>query len=93
MPKLTVVNPAVSEAVVPVPAAAALKRIDGARIGFVDNSKQNADLFLERVKPLLARHGARPGATVRKLAPKDPLSAADLEALAGCEAVVQCFGD
>jgi|SoiMethySBSTD1v2_1073268.scaffolds.fasta_scaffold239315_2 hypothetical protein len=93
MRKLTVLNPAVAEAVVPLSAAPALPRIEGARIGFVDNSKQNADLFLGHVKPLLQRHGAQPGATVRKLAPKDPLSAADLQALAGCDAVVQCFGD
>ena len=93
MRKLTVLNPAVAGAVAPVPAAPALARIQGARIGFVDNSKQNADLFLGRLKPLLERHGARPGATVRKLAPKDPLSFADLQALASCDAVVQCFGD
>ena len=68
MRKLTVLNPAVAEAVVPLSAAPALPRIEGARIGFVDNSKQNADLFLGHVKPLLQRHGAQPGATVRKLA-------------------------
>ena len=93
MRKLTVLNPAVAEAVVPLSAAPALPRIEGARIGFVDNSKQNADVFLGRVKPLLEQHGARPGTTVRKLAPKDPLSAADLRMLASCDAVVQCFGD
>ena len=93
MRKLAVLNPVVSDVVVPVPAAPALARIAGARIAFVDNSKQNADLFLGSLKPLLEEHGARPGETVRKLAPKDPLSAAELQALASCDAVVQCFGD
>ena len=93
MRKLTVLNPAVVEAVAPLTAAPALPRIQGARIGFVDNSKQNADLFAGRVKALLQQHGSQPGVTVRKLAPKDPLSAADLRTLAGCDAVVQCFGD
>ena len=82
-----------ADVVVPIPAAPALARIEGARIAFVDNSKQNADVFLGSLKPLLERHGAQPGATVRKLAPKDPLAAADLQALASCDAVVQCFGD
>jgi hypothetical protein len=94
MRKLTVLNPAVSAAVVPIATAQALARIEGARIGFVDNSKQNADLFLGRLKPLLRQlHGAQPGDTVRKLAPKDPLTAADLQTLASCDAVVQCVGD
>jgi hypothetical protein len=60
MCKLTVLNPAVSEAVVPIAPAQALARIDGARIGFVDNSKQNADLFLGRLKPLLTQAARRP---------------------------------
>ena len=93
MRNLAVLNPTVSDVVAPLSAAPGLTRIAGARIAFVDNSKQNADLFLGRLKPLLERHGARPGDTIRKLAPKDALSADDLKQLAGCDAVVQCFGD
>src|SRR5262249_37154536 len=42
---------------------------------------------------LAQRYGALLGPTVRKLAPKDHLSATDFDALAQCDAVVQCFGD
>src|SRR6185436_10646640 len=93
MRNLAVLNPTVSDVVAPVPAAPALAGIVGARIAFVDNSKQNADLFLGRLKPLFERHGARPGDTIRKLAPKDALTSEELERLASCDAVVQCFGD
>jgi hypothetical protein len=92
--KLTVLNPAIVDPVAAVPSAPALVELRGARIGFVDNSKQNADLFLGRLKPLLEElHGARAGAAVRKLAPKDQLTESDLARLAECDAVVQCFGD
>ena len=94
MPKLTVLNPAIVDAVAAVPTAPALSRLRGARVAFVDNSKQNADLFLGRLQPLLEElHGVRAGATIRKLAPKDPLSAADVSRLAEHDAVIQCFGD
>jgi hypothetical protein len=70
-----------------------LHGMQDASVAFVDNSKVNADLFLSRIRPLLEELGARPGVTVRKLAPKDELSKADLEQLARHDAVIQCFGD
>ena len=64
------------------------------RIGFVDNSKLNADIFLGRIAEILAsRFGINVAAKIRKFAPKDPLTQADLSKLAECEAVVLCFGD
>jgi hypothetical protein len=94
MSTLTVCNPRVAEADATAALAPALASLKGARIAFVDNSKVNADLFLGRLKPLLEKiYGAKPGETVRKLAPKDELSEADMTVLAGHDAVIQCFGD
>ena len=94
MPKLTVLNPAIFDAVTSAPTAPALSRLLGSRIGFVDNSKQNADLFLGRLRPLLEEmHGVKTGATIRKLAPKDQLTDSDVAKLVEYDAVIQCFGD
>ena len=47
-----------------------------------------------RVKSLLGeKYGAVIGGTVRKLAPKDDLTAADLMLLGDYDAVIQGFGD
>ena len=89
-----VLNPAILDSVMPIPAAPALAKLRGARVAFVDNSKQNADLFLSRLRPLLKElHGMEPGETIRKLAPKDGLTDADLARLTQHDAVIQCFGD
>ncbi len=94
MQKLTVLNPAIFDAVRSVPAAPALSQLRGARVAFVDNSKQNADLFLGRLRPLLEEmHGVKTGATIRKLAPKDQLTDSDVAKLVEYDAVIQCFGD
>jgi hypothetical protein len=94
MPHLTVLNPRNADDTTFTPLAPQLDELRGAKIGFVDNSKVNADLFLSRVAPLLQeKYGILPGAIVRKLAPKDELSDADLERFAGHSAVIQCFGD
>ena len=66
----------------------------GARVGFVDNSKQNADLFIGRLSELLRdEYGISPDVKVRKFAPKDELSGHELKELVKCAAVVQCYGD
>src|SRR2546423_224078 len=93
MQKLIVLNPSIDAQTVDLPLAPKLDALRGARIGFVDNSKVNADVFLSRVKPLLERAGARVGDTIRKLAPKDELTELDLKQLAAHDAVIQCFGD
>jgi len=87
-------DPLVSDEAPLVRPAPRLGDLGGKRVGFVDNSKVNADLFLSRLKlELTGRFGALPGPAIRKLAPKDHLSDADFAALAECDAVVQCFGD
>src|SRR5688572_26787281 len=94
MQKLTVLNPGIADDTPPAALAPQLKALAGARVAFVDNSKVNADLFLSRLKPLLEeKYGVQPGRTIRKLAPKDELTKADLDVLAGYDAVIQCFGD
>ena len=71
-----------------------LSDLRGKRVGFVDNSKCNADLFIRRLCNQFGDlYAVVPGPIVRKLAPKDRLSEADLSRLAQCDAVVLCFGD
>jgi hypothetical protein len=94
MSRLTILNPQVSQTVAKVTGASRVADLRGAVIGFVDNSKQNADHFIERVGTLLRdQYGIAAGVKVRKHAPKDELAASDLAALAKCAAVVQCYGD
>ncbi len=89
-----VCEPTVSEPIATVPVARRLSDLRGKRLGFVDNSKCNADLFIERlVNRLSDRFAAVAGPIVRKAAPKDRLSETDFANLAQCDAVVQCFGD
>lgn len=94
MSKLTIINPVVDGDVSPRAIAPQLAAVRGARVAFVDNSKVNADLFINRIGTLLGeQYGAISAGTVRKLAPKDDLTEADLAQLAGYDAVVQCIGD
>ena len=93
MRNVIVFNPRAYDAAASRALAPQLRGIEGASIAFVDNSKVNADLFLGSIRPLLEELGARSGTTVRKLAPKDELSEADLDQLAQHDAVIQCFGD
>jgi hypothetical protein len=91
---LELFEPTVTDRPTPIAGARRLADVHGKRVGFVDNSKCNADLFIKR---LCSQFGDRfsvvPGPIVRKLAPKDRLSDADLSRLAQCDAVVLCFGD
>lgn len=94
MSKITILNPKVSQPVATVTGAVRVTDLKGAVIGFVDNSKQNADHFIERVSALLReQYGIAAGVKVRKHAPKDELAADDLAELVKCAAVVQCYGD
>ena len=87
-------NPTIHDDTQRIPLAPQLAALRSSRIAFVDNSKVNADVFLGRVKALLGeKYGALAGGTVRKLAPKDDLSAADLMLLGDYDAVIQGFGD
>ena len=94
MNRVTVFNPKVSRQTAVIDAARRPGALKNAVIGFVDNSKLNADLFIERLQALLRdQYGIKLGARVSKHAPKDELSERDLAELAKCVAVVQCYGD
>ena len=94
MTHVTVFNPTASQPVAVIEGARRLADLKGAVVGFVDNSKLNADFFISTLKPLLRDgYGIELGAVVRKSAPKDELAAGDLAMLAKCDAVVQCYGD
>lgn len=94
MSTINILNPTIHDDTQRIPLAPQLAALRNARIAFVDNSKVNADIFLGRVKALLGETcGAVTGNTVRKLAPKDDLTAADLKLLGDYDAVIQGFGD
>jgi hypothetical protein len=94
MSTINILNPVIHDDTQRLPLAPQLAALRNARIAFVDNSKVNADIFLGRVKALLGeKYAAVSGSTVRKLAPKDDLSAADLVLLGDYDAVIQGFGD
>lgn len=94
MQKVTLLNPRITEHTVHAPLAPQLDALRNAKVAFVDNSKVNADIFLAHLRPLLEQeYGAVLGKTVRKLAPKDELTEADLSELLRHDAVIQCFGD
>ncbi len=94
MSKIEILNPVIYDDTPRKALAPQLAALRDARIAFVDNSKVNADIFLGRVKALLGeKYGAAAGGVVRKLAPKDDLSAADLTLLGDYDAVIQGFGD
>jgi hypothetical protein len=94
MNRIVVMNPKVAQPVAKIIGATRVAALKGATIGFVDNSKQNADHFIARVGALLReQYGIAAGITVRKHAPKDELAAGDLAELVKCAAVVQCYGD
>ncbi len=91
---VSIMNPVIYDDTPRLPLAPPLNALRAARVAFVDNSKVNADVFLDHVKALLGeRHGVVVGSTVRKLAPKDDLSAAELAQLGEYDAVIQGFGD
>lgn len=68
--------------------------LDGRRVGLLDNVKTNADVFLDRVEAHLRERWA--GAEfVRRTKPQagEACPPAMFEALAGCDVVINAFGD
>jgi hypothetical protein len=91
---MQLLEPTVTDQSSSISTARRLSDIRGKRLGFVDNSKCNADLFIQRLSAQLTdRFAVVRGPIIRKAAPKDRLAEADLVSLAQCDAVVQCFGD
>jgi hypothetical protein len=87
-------EPIVAEQTPNIPVAPRLDDLRNKRVGFVNTSKCNADLFIDRVSSrLAAQFGVVAGPVIRKAAPKDRLTDRNLAELSACDAVVQCFGD
>src|SRR5262249_13710511 len=62
------IEPVVPESIEEIRLAPRLASLRGKRVGFVDNSKLNADRFLAQVAAeLVSSHGALMGPTIRKL--------------------------
>src|SRR5260370_16371858 len=86
-------EPPVAEDSPPIPPAPRLGDLASKRLGFVDNSKLNADLFLSRIAAELAgRFGAVVGPVIRKSPPTDYLSEANIAEPPKSDAVAHCFG-
>jgi hypothetical protein len=91
---MQLLEPTVTDQSPSICATPRLTDVRGKRLGFVDNSKCNADFFIQRVSAqLIDRFAVVRGPVIRKAAPKDRLTEDDLANLAQCDAVVQCFGD
>ena len=93
MSKVEVLSPVADVGGAATSAAARPETLDGRRIGFLDNGKPNADVFLSRVEELLCerfavfqaiwqrkRHGGRPVEDLDDLAKR-------------CQVVVNGVGD
>ena len=94
MKKVIVLNPNAKQEIAALTGARRLASLSGATVGFIDNSKQNADVFIERLRlKLHEQFGTGADVKVRKFAPKDELSERDFRELVKCAAVVQCYGD
>ena len=70
---VTVVNPAAEDVTAPVALAPAAASLRGARVALIDNSKHNADRFLDTVAALLVRdHGVATIERYRKVSASVP---------------------
>ena len=76
-----------------LPLAPRLDGLAGRTVGLLDNSKQNAGLFLDEIEDLLRRGGV--GAVLRFRKPTAAISAgAEVDVIAErCDALVNAFGD
>jgi hypothetical protein len=90
-----VVNPAAEDATAPRATASRLRALAGARLALIDNSKHNADAFLDALQARLIRdHGVRSIARYRKASPSVPTPPEILERLrASCDALVHGVAD
>lgn len=74
--------------------AARLGSLEGKRIGLLWNAKVNADVFLRRMKELIAeRHHNVEFVWCQKPTASKPMEPAILEELKRCDAVITAFGD
>lgn len=76
------------------PIAPRLATLSGAKIGLLDNTKKNADLLLRAAADILQReHGVGEVIYRRKISSSPAAPAEMLNELAGCDAVINAYGD
>jgi hypothetical protein len=92
---VTIVNPAAEDVAPRLALAPRLASLRGARLGLIDNSKRNADAFLDALAALLADgYGVAGVERYRKASPSVPTPPEVLARLVeGCDAVVHAVAD
>lgn len=98
MPEIVVFDPTVAapqDGSTPSGSLAPRKRdLTGLTIGFLWNTKGNADIYLDEIAKLLnQRHAGIRRVMVEKNSASMPMDPAMLAALVDCDAVVNAFGD
>jgi hypothetical protein len=87
-------SPIGSNPVERLPIAPRLATLKGAKIGLLDNTKKNADLLLRAAADILQReHGVGEVVYRRKISSSPAAPDAMLDELAGCDAVINAYGD
>ena len=92
---ITVVNPAAEDVTEPLALAPRIASLRGARIALIDNSKHNADRFLDTLAALLVRdHGVAKIERYRKVSASVPTPPETLSRLLeGSDAAVHGVAD
>jgi hypothetical protein len=92
---MVIVHPGAEDVARQLGLAPRLATLRGARVGFIDNSKHNADAFLHTLEAILARdYGIERVERYRKASPSIPTPPEILTRFAGsCDAVVHGVAD
>ena len=93
--RMTIVHPAAEDVARQLELATRLPSLRGARLGFIDNSKHNADAFLRTLETILTRdYGVERVERYRKTSPSVPTPPEILARLAeSCDALVHGVAD
>jgi len=91
---LRVLDPRLEAEGEPMKMAAPLASLDGAIVGFLDNSKIGTDRFYDHVEGILrTRFGVREFIRRRKPDSSRPVPAATLGEMSGADAILSAVGD
>ena len=93
--KITIVHPAAEDVARQLGLAPRLPSLRGARLALIDNSKHNADKFLQTLETILTReYGVERVERYRKTSPSVPTPPEILTRLAeSCDALVHAVAD
>jgi hypothetical protein len=92
---ITIVHPAAEDIARQLALAPRLPSLRGVRLAFIDNSKHNADAFLQTLETILTRdHGVERVERYRKTSPSVPTPPEILARMAeSCDALVHAVAD